>query len=107
MAALSHDGESPAAPLSQEETARVSTPSTGKESPVAPLSQEETALVSALSPWLQLMLAEIARKREALASAHAEAARRELEAAPQDACDRHGRDYVSAPSGGHGPQSDR
>jgi len=107
VAALSHDGESPAAPLSQEETARVSTPSTGKESPAAPLSQEETALVSALSPWLQLMLAEIARKREALASAHAEAARRELEAAPQDACDRHGRDYVSAPSEGHGPQSGR
>jgi len=140
MAALSHDGESPTAPLSNEETTRASTLSSAKESPVtplsqeetplaqalspgaespvAPLSQEETALVSALSPgeeppvaplsqWLQLMLAEIARKREALASAHAEAARRELEAAPQDACDRHGRDYVSAPSEGHGPQSGR
>jgi len=49
------------------------------------------------------MLAEIARKREDLASARAEAARRELEAAPQDAVDRHGRDYVSASSEVHGP----
>jgi hypothetical protein len=113
MAELSHDKESPTAPLSQEDRARVSTLSPGKASPTAPLSQE-TALVSALSPrkespvaplsqWLHLMLAEIARKREDLASARAEAARRELEAAPQDAGEPHGRDYVSAPSEVHGP----
>ena len=102
MAALSHDRESPVAPLSQEKTVLVSALSPGQDSPVAPLSQKETPLAPALSPWLQLMLAEIARKREELASAHAEAARRELEAAPQDAGDRHGRDYVSAPSERHG-----
>ena len=95
------------AALSQEETALASASSPGKESPVAPLSQEETAHAQALSPWLQLMLAEIARKRDDLASARAEAARRELEAAPQEGGERDGRDYVSAQSAVRGPPSPR
>jgi hypothetical protein len=84
MAALSQDQESPAASL-----------------------PEETAHVSTLSPWLQLMLAEIARKRDEHADARAEAARRALEAAPQELGDRDRRDYVSASSEVHRPPADR
>jgi len=65
------------------------------ESPAAPLSQQDTAHVAALSQWLQLMLAEIARKREDLERARAEAARRELEGAAHKAA---GRDAGAPPT---------
>jgi hypothetical protein len=95
------------APLSQEETAHVSALSPGEKPPVAPLSQEVTAQSHALSPWLQLMLAEIARKREDLASAHAEAARRQLEAGAQEPRDRKACDYVPLQGEVRGPASGR